>query len=240
MSDPEFDHQVHDSDGNLSETKPQPVSVDSPDRAREAAGAGLTTDQAGTDEETMASESDRAEGKPDTLTSILEYVKLFLFVLVIALLITNFVLQRNTVKGSSMYPTLHDGDELLVEKVSRYFGAINRFDIITVDTAGIDAHANRVIKRVVGMPGETVEIKEGKVFINGEALHEAYLPEDVKTTVQVLNFQKVTLGDNEYYCLGDNRNNSNDSRYFGPVPQGNILGKLLVRIYPFDRFGNPH
>lgn len=177
--------------------------------------------------------------KKDILTEVLEYVKLVLIVIVISLLITNYVLQRNTVKGESMVPTLQDGDELFVEKVSRYFGKINRFDIITVDTKGLDPRPNHIIKRVVGLPGETVEIKDNQVYINGEVLDQPFLPEGVPTTSHNPAFDKVVLGENEYYCLGDNRNNSNDSRSFGPVPQANIMGKLLIRFYPFDHFGVP-
>lgn len=176
----------------------------------------------------------------DRLTEVLEYLKLFLLVFLIALFITQYILQRNTVKGLSMYPTLNDGDELFVEKVSRYFGDIKRFDIITVDTKGIEHdEPNRVIKRVVGLPGDTVEIKGGQVYINGELLREDYLPDNVPTVSRNPKFDKVTLQENEYYCLGDNRNNSNDSRSFGPIPADHILGKLLVRFYPFDRIGKP-
>lgn len=177
--------------------------------------------------------------KNDLLSEILEYLKLFLLVLLLSVFLTQFVIQRNTVKGPSMLPTLHDGDELFVEKVSRYFGAIDRFDIITIDTKGLDQEPNRVIKRVVGLPGETVEIVEGHVYINGKMLDEYYLAENITTRVYNPQYAKVTLGDGEYYCLGDNRNNSNDSRAFGPVPQKNILGNLLFRFYPFDSFGRP-
>ncbi len=187
-----------------------------------------------------SAELETAENKKnDVLSEILEYLKLFLLVLLLSVLLTQFVIQRNTVKGPSMLPTLHDGDELFVEKVSRYFGAIDRFDIITIDTKGLDHEPNRVIKRVVGLPGETVEITEGHVYINGEMLDEYYLAENITTRVYNPQYAKVTLGDGEYYCLGDNRNNSNDSRAFGPVPQNNILGNLLFRFYPFDSFGRP-
>lgn len=190
----------------------------------------------------VTSDEDGVEAKrkkKDILTEVLEYVKLILIVIVISLLITNYVLQRNTVKGESMVPTLQDGDELFVEKVSRYFGKINRFDIITVDTKGLDPRPNHIIKRVVGLPGETVEIKDNQVYINGEVLEEPFLPEGVPTIPHNPAFNKVVLAENEYYCLGDNRNNSNDSRSFGPVPQANIMGKLLIRFYPFDHFGVP-
>lgn len=179
------------------------------------------------------------EGKTDLLTEILEYGKLILTVIVLALLITNFVVQRNTVNGISMVPTLHDGDELIVEKVSRYFGKIDRFDIITVDTDGLDPKPNLLIKRVIGLPGEKVEIKDGQVYINDQVLAEPYLAEGTITHALRDEYAQVTLGEGEYYCIGDNRNNSNDSRSFGPVPHSHILGKLLLRFYPFSDFGVP-
>ncbi len=191
-------------------------------------------------EEDRAIDRDKSQRKVDLLTEILDYAKTFLIVLVLALLLTQFVIQRNTVKGQSMVPTLQDGDELLVEKVSRYFGAINRFDIITVDTHWVETdHPNRVIKRVIGLPGETIELKEGEVYIDGQKLDQPFLAPELLTVSRDPRFNKVKLGENQYYVLGDNRNNSTDSRYYGPVPQSAILGKLLVRFYPFASIGVP-
>lgn len=193
-------------------------------------------------EESLRQKDAEPPAKKDTLKEVLEWVRFTIAVVLVGLLITNFIVQRNTVQGDSMYPNLHDGDELIVEKVSRYFGGIRRGDIITVDTHGLDKRSpNNVIKRVVGLPGERVEIREGRVYINGEVLDEPYLPEGVVTVSDSRNpqYEKLVLADNEYYCLGDNRPNSKDSRVFGPVPRQNILGHTLVRIYPFDRFGTP-
>lgn len=178
--------------------------------------------------------------REDPLYVFLDYAKTVVIVVIIGILITQFIIQRNTVQGSSMVPTLHAGDELIVEKVSRYFDYINRGDIITADTHGLDPDdPTRVIKRVVGLPGEHVEIYDGKVFINGKELNEPYLSPEVRTDIHNVKYADVTLGPDEYYCMGDNRPGSKDSRNFGPVPHKNILGKVLVRVYPFDKFGNP-
>lgn len=178
--------------------------------------------------------------KEKMIYTALDWIKTLTIVILLSLLLTNFVIQRNTVKGRSMFPTLKNGDELFVEKVSRYFGALNRGDIITVDTHGLDLQdPNRVIKRIVGMPGEHVEIRDGKVYIDGQALYEPYLQEGTVTEVRNASYQDVQLADNEYFCLGDNRSGSKDSRTFGPVPADHVLGKLLLRFYPFDRFGKP-
>lgn len=195
-----------------------------------------TPAESGTEDVTESKE------KKDTLSEVLEWVRFTIVVVLLGLLLTNYVIQRNTVQGDSMFPTLLDGDELLVEKVSRYFGAIHRGDIITVNTKGVDAISpNNVIKRVIGLPGEEVEIKDGHVYINGEKLDEPYLKATVITNGDIRHPEnlKVKLAENEYYCLGDNRPNSKDSRVFGPIPRQNILGHSVVRIYPFDRFGTP-
>lgn len=193
-------------------------------------------------EESGTEDIPEPEKKKDTLREVLEWVRFTIVVVLVGLLLTNYVIQRNTVQGDSMFPTLLDGDELLVEKVSRYFGAIHRGDIITVNTKGVDAISpNNVIKRVVGLPGEEVEIKDGKVYINGKQLDEPYLKANVITNGDIRHPEnlRLKLGENEYYCLGDNRPNSKDSRVFGPIPRQNILGHSVVRIYPFDRFGTP-
>ena len=188
----------------------------------------------------LAEAARETAAQPDKLRGFLNNVLLFVLVLVLGLLFTNFVLQRNTVQGSSMVPTLTNGDELFVEKVSRYFGDIRRGDIITIDTKGLDlSDPTRVIKRVIALPGETLEIREGRVFVNGAELEEAYLPDGTVNEVHNPQFAKVTLGENEFFCMGDNRMGSKDCRNFGPAPLKNVLGKVLVRFYPFDRMGRP-
>lgn len=178
--------------------------------------------------------------RKDILYEILDTVRLMLIVLVIGLLLMHYVVQRNTVQGLSMFPTLFDHDELVVEKVSRYFGKIDRGDIITVDTRGIDPISpNAIIKRVIGLPGETVAIHDNHVYINGEVLPETYLGADVSTLPRGLGERTVILGADEYWVMGDNRENSKDSRDLGPISASHILGNVLLRVYPFDRIGKP-
>lgn len=184
---------------------------------------------------------DEEEAKQtDLLREIMEWVKMFLLVFLIGICLTTFVIQRNTVAGSSMVPTLRDGDELFVEKVSRYFKQIERGDIITVNTKGLDPmDPNRVIKRVVGMPGELLRIADGSVYINDELLEEPYLPAGSFTRTFGPGDFEIKLDAESYFCLGDNRDGSKDSRHFGPVPLKHVLGKVLVRFYPFDSMGRP-
>lgn len=115
--------------------------------------------------------------------NLIEWLKLIVLALIISFLLTRFVFQRNSVFGHSMEPTLQDGDQIFVEKVSRYFpGSIKRGDIITIDTELQEhEHSAFVIKRVVGLPGEQVEIKDGAVYINGELLLEPYLSAGTRT-----------------------------------------------------------
>ena len=162
--------------------------------------------------------------------------------LLVGILLVVFVIQRNDVYGSSMEPTLHSGDAVFVEMISVYTGNFSRGDIVTIDAKGMEgySHEENLIKRIVGLPGETIKIEDGNVYINGVLLDEsAYLPEGTKTYVgaegQARGYQEVTLGPDEYYCMGDNRGGSNDSRRMGPFKKKQIEAKVLMRIYPFNK-----
>ena len=159
----------------------------------------------------------------------------------IGVLVVLFVIQRSDVSGSSMEDTLHTEDVILVEMVSHFFRGYQRGDIVILDAAGM-AHQqeqqNRFVKRVIGVPGETITIEGGFVYINGERLDEPYLMENTPTLI-ASSMQEHTwiLGEGEYFCMGDNRTKSLDSRALGPFTRDRIKGHALVRIYPFDRIG---
>ncbi len=157
----------------------------------------------------------------------------------IGLLLTRFVVQRNAVEGRSMQPTLQPGDQLLVEKLSPHFHGLKRGDIITfvLDRQGLKED---LVKRIVGMPGEKVAIQDGHVWIDGQLLEEAYLPQGTLTQADGDSGSEWTLAADQYFVLGDNRSMSLDSRFFGPVPARDILGEVWVRLYPFDHFGSVH
>lgn len=158
-------------------------------------------------------------------------LKTLCLLLVLAFLFHSYVLQRNVIQGDSMAPTLQDKDQVLVWKS---FYHIERGDIVTLSSRnlGSTVQVGDLVKRVVGLPGEHVEIKEGKVFINGKPLIEPYLAKDTVTEPLDLRFQDVTLGQNQCYVLGDNRSHSLDSRVFGPVLLDDIIGDCWRRIYP--------
>ena len=157
-------------------------------------------------------------------------------VLAVTWLIITFVGQRTQVNGSSMEPTLSDHDNLIVDKISYRFKDPERFDIIVFPFQyEEDVY---YIKRIIGMPGETVFIDlDGTIYIDGEALQENYGREVMLSPGRA--GEPITLGEDEYFVLGDNRNNSSDSRdpSVGNIHRGRIVGKAWVRIWPFHKFG---
>lgn len=159
-----------------------------------------------------------------------------LVVLCAAYLIITYVGQRTQVSGSSMETTLSDGDNLLVDKITYRFSEPKRFDIIVFpfqyDT---DTY---YIKRIIGMPSETVQIDyDGNIYINGSLLKESYGREVIQNPGRAA--EPITLGKDEYFVMGDNRNNSSDSRdpSVGNIHRKDIIGRAWVRIWPFSKFG---
>lgn len=179
--------------------------------------------------------------RDEILKEIIDWIKHIVIAAAIGLLLVFFVVQRNEVIGSSMEPNLYENDQLLVQKVSKLFkNGIEYGDIITVNALNLDGHIGdkNIIKRVIGVPGDTIEIKEGKVYRNGAMLEEVYLKEDT-TSERTQEYSKVTLGDDEFYVLGDHRSVSLDSRTFGPITKDRIIGEVLIRFFPLDEFGKP-
>lgn len=173
--------------------------------------------------------------KVDMKKEILSWVFYIAFVLVLTWVIITFVGQRTRVDGRSMMNTLHDGDNLIVEKLSYRFSDPKRFDIIVFPPTGKKEY---YIKRIIGLPGETVQIDEnGNIYINGELLEENYGAETIRNPGRAAN--PITLGDDEYFVMGDNRNNSKDSRSeeVGNVKRSQIIGRAWLRIWPLNKFG---
>jgi len=153
--------------------------------------------------------------------------------LVIVLFINAFLAQATRVEGQSMEPNLHPNQRLIIEKVSYRFDMPERGDIVVLKLPG--RRSEPLIKRVIGLPGETVEIHGGQVFINGKPLKEPYLR---TRTYGDMPPRKVPEGC--IFVLGDNRNASNDSRFFGPVPLENIVGRAWIRYWPPSDIGIVH
>ena len=171
-----------------------------------------------------------------TLKKVLNFSIYLFVVLIITLLVVKFVGQRSEVIGSSMEPTFSDGDNLLLDKISYRFQEPKRFDVIVFPYA-YEKNTN-YIKRIIGLPGETVFIDEaGQIFINDNLLTEHY--GNAVINDPGLADRKITLLDDEYFVLGDNRNDSIDSRFIsvGNIKRKQIIGKPFIRIYPFSKFG---
>ena len=170
------------------------------------------------------------------LREILSTSLYLLVVLCITYLVIHFVGQRTQVSGSSMEPKLSNNDNLIVDKITYRFKDPERYDIIVFPFEYEDN--TYYIKRIIGLPGETVYIdKEGNIYINGEVLEEAYGREVIREPGRA--YEPITLGDDEYFVMGDNRNNSTDSRdpSVGNVKKDRIIGRAWLRIWPFNRFG---
>ena len=151
----------------------------------------------------------------------------------LAYFVVNVVLEKTRMIGSSMEVTLQDEDPIIVNKLAYLFSNPKRFDVIVFKQSG-DEHNYYNIKRIIGLPGETVQIKEGQVYINGELLEEPMVVDPIQ--IPGLAADEITLEENEYFVLGDNRNNSEDSRFanISSVVTDEILGKAWIRLSPFN------
>lgn len=170
------------------------------------------------------------------LREILGWIVYILIIIGLSYLIITYVGQRTMVSGHSMEPTLSDGDNLIVDKISYRFRDPQRYDIIVFPYKYEEN--TYYIKRIIGMPGETVQVIDGYVYINGEELTSDIYGAEPMLDGQMAD-QPITLGDDEYFVLGDNRNHSSDSRdpSVGVLKRSDLLGRAWIRIYPFDKIG---
>ena len=175
------------------------------------------------------------EGKISPLKELLSMLIYIGIVLGVTFLIITFVGQRTHVSGESMENTLDNGDQLIVDKITYRFQDPERFDIIV-----FPFHYKEntyYIKRIIGLPGETVQIADGTIYINGEVLEESYGREVMQDPG--IAAEPITLGEDEYFVLGDNRNQSSDSRdpSVGLIHRDEIIGRAWLRIWPLNSFG---
>lgn len=163
------------------------------------------------------------------LSFIWETLKIVVIALVIVVPIRYFLFQPFFVKGASMEPNFDDGQYLIIDELSYRFREPQRGEIVVFKYP--HDPSQRYIKRIIGLPEETVEVKNEQVFISGEILDESnYLPAGTLT----LGLTKIILAENEYFVLGDNRLHSSDSRSWGPLTKENIVGRAYLRAWPFD------
>lgn len=173
-----------------------------------------------------------------TMREMINTLAYLLGVLCLTWLLITFVGQRTEVDGTSMEPMLSHGDNLIVDKISYRFRDPQRFDIIVFPFKYTEN--TYYIKRIIGLPGETVQIDEkGNIYINGEILEENYGREIIKPEYIGIAAEPIVLGEDEYFVMGDNRNNSTDSRteIVGNIKRDDIIGRAWVRIWPLSKMG---
>jgi signal peptidase I len=193
----------------------------------------------------------RVEGRPvrgrrDPRKVLLEWVMLIVGALLVAFVIKTFLFQAFYIPSESMEPTLHVNDRVLVNKLSYRLHDVNRGDIVVFEAPDQAEGIRDLVKRVVGLPGETVELRDGNVYIDGKLLDEPYLPDGAQTNPRG-NFHQgceppvarttCVVPAGSYLVLGDNRIDSRDGRDIGPIKESDLVGRVFLRIWPLDDLG---
>ena len=167
---------------------------------------------------------------------VIEVIKIVVISLAIIIPVRYFLIQPFYVKGASMEPNFHDYEYLIIDEISYRFHEPIRGDVVVIGDP--NSPARFFIKRVIGLPGERIEIKDGSINIYNDQYNDgfrldeaAYLPETTKTSGKI----DITLSEEEYYVLGDNRNASLDSRIIGPVTKDGIVGRAWIRAWPLNK-----
>ena len=155
----------------------------------------------------------------------------YIFVIIVAVLIKEFVFSPIKVQGTSMEPNLQDGDIMILNEIGYHLNGLERFDIVVVRT-----DEGKIIKRVVGFPGDTIKYQDNKLYINGNLIEEEF-SHDVTHNFDLNEIGHNKIPDGYYFVIGDNRGNSLDSRKIGLIKKQQIMGKTDFVVYPFAKFG---
>lgn len=169
------------------------------------------------------------ENKQKPKKSLLKELLPYIIIVIVVVLLRTFIMTPIQVDGSSMYPTLEDKELLILKKYDHSF---ERFDIIVFDYNG-----NRLIKRVIGLPGENVEYKDNKLYIDGKPIKENFQKNSKTDDFKLEDIGFDFIPENSYFVMGDNRENSTDSRIIGLVDKEKIKGSTNLSIFPFDKIG---
>lgn len=186
------------------------------------------------------SKKDKEHNAQEEVNVVKELVGMVLyiaFVVLVVWFIITFVGQRTEVSGSSMYNTLEDRDNLWINKLSYRFNDPKRFDIVVFP---YDDSSVFYIKRIIGLPGERIRIEsDGTIYVNNEPLEEDYGYETISSNMRGRAKSNIILGEDEYFVMGDNRNDSKDSRFeeVGNIHRDELEGKAVFRIWPLSKFG---
>jgi signal peptidase I len=173
----------------------------------------------------------RSNGKRQAI----EWAILVAAALIIAIVIKTFLFQAFYIPSASMDPTLKVDDRVLVNKLSYHLHSVHRGDIV-VFKAPPEERTEKIkdlVKRVIGLPGNTIEARDGQVYIDDRRLKEPYLPKGMRTE----DLPKTVVPAGHYFMMGDNRVASSDSRVFGPIARSTIIGRAFVKMWPLNRFG---
>lgn len=162
-----------------------------------------------------------------------EMVRVAIISLAIILPVRYFLIQPFYVKGASMEPNFFDHEYLIIDEISYRFSTPQRGDIVVFKYP--KDPKQYFIKRVIGLPGEKIKIQDNKIYVNNVILNEAYLPSSTETLLPLRGYGDVELASDEYFLLGDNRNQSLDSRIFGPVKRDFVVGRTWIRGWPFNK-----
>ena len=177
-------------------------------------------------------EHDQEPGGDDrrSLRNIIEWVAIVAGALAVALVVKTFLIQAFFIPSLSMFPTLDKGDRVLVNKLSYDLHDVNRGDMVVFDrpAGSPESDIKDLIKRVVGLAGETIEARDGVVYIDGDRLDEPYLEDGVRTE----NLSPTEIPEGHVFVMGDNRSGSADSRVFGPIDEDTIVGRAFIRVWP--------
>jgi signal peptidase I len=173
--------------------------------------------------------------KERKLKNYLKYIIIDILIAAgISIFLITYVASAYQIEGNSMETVLSNHERVIISKW-RVNNNIHRYDIVVLHKP--DEPQKSIIKRVIGLPGEIVEIREGEVYINGSKLPEPYLPEEKDIMFRSLQMKPLLIHGGHYFVMGDNRTISQDSRVFGPVSAKTIFGKTIFRYWPFSRFG---
>ncbi len=167
---------------------------------------------------------------------VLEIVQIAALALAIIIPVRYFLVQPFIVKGESMEPNFHDNEYLIIDELTFRFREPERGEIVVFHPPGAN-DSQYYIKRVIGLPGETIEVKDGKVIVANEENPNGFILEEDYLDDYTPGRDRRVVGLDEYYLLGDNRDASLDSRAFGPVPKDNIVGRVWIRGLPLEKIG---